>query len=181
MFRKILVAVDRSDLNRLVFDRSLALAKSLAAPLVLLNVLSPEEEESPNMPVLIGQDFYSGGLDRSVVEIYQELWQEYANRSLTILRSLAEEATAAGISTEVMQRLGSPGRIICDVAQELDVDLIILGRRGRSGLNELFLGSVSNYVMHHAPCSVLTIHRQTQAAGDQAPTPDVTTVSPQQD
>lgn len=177
MFRKLLVAVDRSDLSHSVFDRGLALAKSMAARLVLLNVLSPEEEESPNMPVLIGQDFYSGGLDRSVVEIYQELWQGYADRGLAMLRSLADEATAAGVSTEMTQRLGSPGRIICEVAQELDVDLIILGRRGRSGLNELLLGSVSNYVMHHAPCSVLTVHRRPPDASNHATTPEATTVS----
>lgn len=33
-----------------------------------------------------------------------------------------------------------------------------IDRHGRSGLSELLLGSVSNYVVHHAPCSVLTIH-----------------------
>jgi len=35
--------------------------------------------------------------------------------------------------------------------------LVVVGRRGHSGLSELFLGSVSNYVLHRAPCSVLTI------------------------
>jgi len=35
--------------------------------------------------------------------------------------------------------------------------VIMIGRHGRTGLAEFFLGSVSNYVMHHAPCSVLTI------------------------
>ncbi|MEO0350033.1 MAG: universal stress protein, partial [Cyanobacteria bacterium P01_A01_bin.15] len=38
-----------------------------------------------------------------------------------------------------------------------NADLIMMGRRGRSGFSELLLGSVSNYVMHHAPCSVLTV------------------------
>ncbi|RMG10302.1 MAG: universal stress protein, partial [Cyanobacteria bacterium J055] len=35
--------------------------------------------------------------------------------------------------------------------------LIIVGRRGRQGIEEAVLGSVSNYVVHHAPCSVLAI------------------------
>ncbi|NEO65320.1 MAG: universal stress protein, partial [Moorea sp. SIO4G2] len=35
--------------------------------------------------------------------------------------------------------------------------LIVLGRRGLGGLKEMVLGSVSNYVVHHAPCSVLVV------------------------
>ncbi|MCZ8054719.1 MAG: universal stress protein, partial [Microcystis sp. LE19-12.2C] len=52
-------------------------------------------------------------------------------------------------------------KTICKVAREENIDLIVIGRRGRSGLGELFLGSVSNYVLHHAPCSVLIVqHHQ---------------------
>jgi nucleotide-binding universal stress UspA family protein len=40
-----------------------------------------------------------------------------------------------------------------------------MGRRGRTGLSELFLGSVSNYVTHHAPCSVLTLKLQLAHSG----------------
>ena len=55
-------------------------------------------------------------------------------------------------------RQGDPKDVVCQVADEIDADLIIMGRRGRSGLAELFLGSVSNYVLHHAPCSVHIVH-----------------------
>jgi nucleotide-binding universal stress UspA family protein len=37
----------------------------------------------------------------------------------------------------------------------LEADLIIVGRKDRSGLEELLLGSVSSDVVHHAPCAVL--------------------------
>lgn len=47
--------------------------------------------------------------------------------------------------------------MICDVARSWKADLIVLGRRGYSGVKELFLGSVSNYVLHHTPCSILTV------------------------
>lgn len=49
--------------------------------------------------------------------------------------------------------------MICELARNWNADLIILGRRGRTGLSELLLGSVSNYVLHHAPCSVLTVQQ----------------------
>ena len=34
---------------------------------------------------------------------------------------------------------------------------MVIGRRGHKNISEMFLGSVSNYVMHHAPCSVLVV------------------------
>jgi nucleotide-binding universal stress UspA family protein len=52
---------------------------------------------------------------------------------------------------------GDPGHSICESAQNWGADLIVLGRRGRTGFAEAFLGSVSNYVVHHASCSVFVI------------------------
>jgi nucleotide-binding universal stress UspA family protein len=166
MFHKILVAIDHSKLGEHVFDEALTLTKATSASLVLLNVLSPEDEASPSTPILIRQESYPVGLSGRVVEIYQELWETYAKQELEMLRSLTDKAIAAGVEATFQQVLGSPSRIICELARELAVDLIILGRRGRSGLNELILGSVSNYVLHHAPCSVLTVHRQSQTTVD---------------
>jgi nucleotide-binding universal stress UspA family protein len=47
--------------------------------------------------------------------------------------------------------------MICQVAKDWGAELIMVGRRGNSGLSELILGSVSNYVVHHAHCSVLIV------------------------
>lgn len=52
---------------------------------------------------------------------------------------------------------GAPGYQICTLANEWQIDLIVMGRKGHSGLAELFIGSVSNYVLHHAHCSVLVV------------------------
>lgn len=164
MFKKILVAIDHSKLGQCVFSEALDLAKSLSASLLLLNVLSPEDESSPSTAMLNQSAFYTGEAGKGMVEIYEELWQSYAEQELAMLRSLANQATAIGLDVTVYQKFGDPSRIICDLARELNVDLIMLGRRGRSGLNELILGSVSNYTLHHAPCSVLTIHRHRQTA-----------------
>lgn len=162
MFHKILAAIDDSDLSLCVFNDALALAKATAAHLVLLNVLSTDDEASPNPPFLSGYALYPDALSRSIVENYQDLWKNYAQKELEMLRSLTEQATTAGVEATFRQSFGSPSRVICDLARDLDADLVIVGRHGRSGLNELILGSVSNYVLHHAPCSVLTIHRQPQ-------------------
>ncbi|MEM7592653.1 MAG: universal stress protein, partial [Cyanobacteria bacterium P01_A01_bin.83] len=55
---------------------------------------------------------------------------------------------------------GQPAQQICESAKEWQADLIVIGSHGRKGLNELIVGSVSNYVSHHVPCAVLLVHQQ---------------------
>jgi nucleotide-binding universal stress UspA family protein len=62
-----------------------------------------------------------------------------------------------GIAVTTQHILGNPTSVICSVACELGIDTIIIGRGGRNGIAEAVLGSVSNYVFHHAPCSVWAI------------------------
>jgi nucleotide-binding universal stress UspA family protein len=158
MFHKILVALDTSTSSKSVFDEALALAKALQANLTLLHVLSPEEEGSPDISFLSSPEYYVGlGMSTEILEMQQKRWEKFVNQGLEMLRSRADEATANGVSTEFTQTPGSCGRTICEFADNGRYDLIVIGRRGRSGLSELVLGSVSNYVLHHAPCSVLTV------------------------
>jgi len=50
---------------------------------------------------------------------------------------------------------GDPGRAICDLAEEIAADVVVMGTRGHGGLRRAVLGSVSDFVVRHAPCSVL--------------------------
>lgn len=158
MFHKILVAIDRSETSTQVFDEAIALAQADGADLMLLHVLSAEEEGSPDIYLMPSVEYYPA-LRANSWEFYQKQWQAFENQGLDLLRSHTEAATAAGVRTEFTQVSGSPGRTICDLARNWSADLIVMGRRGRSGLSELILGSVSNYVLHHAPCSVLIVQR----------------------
>ncbi|MBD2342533.1 universal stress protein [Anabaena subtropica] len=153
MLKKILVALDRSEIGQQVFEQALVLAKATQAKLLLLHVLSPEEEGSPRIPMVSNYDYYPG-LSGQSFEIYQKQWDNFKAEGVGMLQTLSAKANTAGVSTEFLQTLGNPGRTICKLARNWDADLIIMGHRGLSGLKELFLGSVSNYVLHHAPCSV---------------------------
>ncbi|MBG1239845.1 universal stress protein [Nostoc sp. NZL] len=157
MFKKILAALERSEIGQQVFEEALDLAKLTQASLMLVHVLSPEEEGSPYLPMLSNFDYYPG-LSSQSFELYQKQWDAFKNEGIKMLQSFCAQANTAGVTTEFTQNIGNPGRIICDLAHSYGADLIVMGRRGRSGLAELFLGSVSNYVLHHAPCSVHVVH-----------------------
>ncbi|MUG98562.1 universal stress protein [Scytonema sp. UIC 10036] len=155
MFKKILIALDRSEIGKYVFEQGFGLAKMTGASLLLLHVLSNEEEGSPYIPVSTFQ--YYPAMWEQVSEFHQQEWDRWKNQSVEMLQALCAQANTANVNAEFRQIPGNPSRAICDLAKTWDADLIVIGRRGHSGLAELLLGSVSNYVLHHAPCSVYVV------------------------
>ena len=165
MFRKVLVALDSSASSNLIFQEALSLAEVAGATMMLLHVLSPEEDGSPGISRLSGVEYYPG-LSSEMIVTYRKQWEEFEAKCLAKLRSQVEKAMAQGVQAEFTQTPGSSGRTICDLAHTWDADLIVMGSRGRSGFTELILGSISSYVMHHAPCSVLVVHPQHHAQSE---------------
>ncbi len=64
-----------------------------------------------------------------------------------------------GFTANSMVLAGPPGPTIVAFASDWDVDLVIMGSHGRTGLARLLLGSVARSVLHHATCSVLVVRR----------------------
>ncbi|MEL6384175.1 MAG: universal stress protein [Cyanobacteria bacterium J06626_18] len=163
MYQKILVALDHSQVRPTLLDEAIGMAKAMNAGLMLVHVLSAYDDASPGLPVR-GYHSYYPIVNSTAWETYRERWSDYEQSRLEELKTIAEEANAVGVQAELTQTAGDPGRVICDVARSWGADLIVVGNRGRAGLTEFLLGSVSNYVMHHAPCSVLVAHNATAEA-----------------
>ena len=150
-YEKILVAIDHSPQSELVFEQALEIAKKEEAALMLFHCLSFETQ---------GVGSYGDILGFELINVSQEL-QKLLNQEIEEARKwladYCQKATTQGIPTEWELKIGEPGNRIRDLANAWDADLIVVGRRGRRGLAEIVLGSVSSYVVHHAPCSVLVV------------------------
>ncbi|MGI0491861.1 universal stress protein [Alkalinema pantanalense CENA528] len=157
MFNKLLVALDHSPMADRVMAKAMAIGQANQAELLLLHVLSGEEEDSP-LPIPPGAEeiYWAPGTGFNL-DIWRKQWETYEQECLDQLHQRSALAQTAGIATQVKQIAGSPGRSICHQAKVWGADLIVIGHRGRLGLQELILGSVSNYILHHAPCAVLTV------------------------
>lgn len=159
MFQNILVAIDMSEMADDVFAKALSLAQTHQSKLFLVHVISGEEDNSPlPVPPDIGE-LYPAAHNELTLEMWQKQWDDYIKEGLNLLKDYQEKATLSNVQADYHQCQGSPARTICKLAKEHNIDLIVIGRRGRTGISEMFLGSVSNYVLHHAPCSVLTIQK----------------------
>ena len=156
MFERLLVALDGSFFADRVLDEAIDLAKAIDCKVMLLHVLSSEEEGAPQPTSIdLGRARLSGS--RDLLTAFRESWKQYEQACLQRLIRYADYAKSKGIDVEWTQQPGSAGRLICDIATVWHADLIMMGRHGRVGLNELLMGSVSNYVTHHAGCAVLLI------------------------
>ena len=69
----------------------------------------------------------------------------------------AEERASDDIETERVMETGSPAPVIADVAEEYNVDLIVMGSRGLGLVKGVLLGSVSQYVVENAKCAVMVV------------------------
>lgn len=158
-YDKILVAVEpeaegKSKLNdSQVLAQGIALAKKDNSSLLIFHSI---DSLLTREDVLVGINvagLYAG----QTLTLSDQMVKEKTAELNTWLRSLQKVATNQGIQADYEYAVGEPGKLICQLAKQHGVDLIIVGRRGRRGMSEILLGSVSNYVIHHAPCHVLVV------------------------
>lgn len=75
------------------------------------------------------------------------------------LESVKSRALNEGFDCETIISTGDPDQCIVDEAAKRKADMIIIGRRGRTGLAKLLMGEVAAKVIGHAPCKVLVVPR----------------------
>lgn len=137
-YKHILVTVDLTEECRSVADRASSLAKLFGARLSCVHVIEP-------LSLAYGGDI---PMDLSTI---QEQIQDTAQSHLS------EFAQSMGIAKEDQYLVfGRPEVEIHALAEQIPVDLIIVGSHGRQGL-ALLLGSTANGVLHGAACDVLAV------------------------
>lgn len=144
MSKQILVAVDGSEQSEAAIDY---VAKEYPqASVVFIHVIDPVEAG------------YTAG--PSAVPGYSEEWYEESEAAAEeLFNEAVERATAAGLegTTETVTEVGRPARSIVEYAEEADVDHIVLGSHGRSGVTRVLLGSVAETVVRRSPVPVTVV------------------------
>ncbi|MEG4026139.1 universal stress protein [Microcoleus sp. S13C4] len=156
-FKKIFAALDDSELGHRVFTQALELALSDRAQVMLFNCVTVSTVGQTAVPIPVDLGMNVELMDQAYQAQRLRLESEVKHAS-GLLKNYCDAAAKKGLQVEFDCKMdGDPGHCICESAENWGADLIVLGRRGRTGLAEAFLGSVSNYVVHHASCSVFVI------------------------
>ncbi len=148
--KRILSPVDGSKNSDLAVEESGILAKKFKANLTLLYVAHTETSFSRQYA-----DEYADDSNVSYMsEIDKKEADEIVKRWVEILKKL-------GVKPETAIRMGEPANEILEFATENDIDHIVMGSRGLSGIKKFLMGSVSTRVMEHSRCSVLIVKGET--------------------
>jgi nucleotide-binding universal stress UspA family protein len=144
----ILVPIDFSTYAEQALDYALAFAQKLQARVTLLHVIQP--------PLGVGADM---GVWPSPAFV-----QDLETAITGDMEGYLARVTAAGLEGEIVVVHGVPFQAIIDTAKALQVNLIIMGTHGRTGLSHVLLGSVAEKVVRLAPCPVLVARQPTPIA-----------------
>lgn len=143
MYDRILVPTDGSEGAEPAVDHAIELAAAFDATVHALYVVDTaafaDLDEAAVESDLVTESLTEGGRDA--------------------VDRVAERAREAGVEAETMVTRGRPVGTILDYAADHDVDVIVMGTHGRSGLDRLLLGSVTEKVVRKSRIPVLTVRR----------------------
>lgn len=140
---KILMAVDGSDYTQYMLEYVAAQSGWLgeADKVTVVTVVPP-------LPVRV-----RGLMDEAGAQAY------YRDEAAVALQSVLEFADQHHWKPFIVHRVGSPAKVISDMASEEGMELIVMGSHGHSALGSLLLGSVTARVLAQSKVPVLVIRR----------------------
>jgi nucleotide-binding universal stress UspA family protein len=140
-FRRIVVPVDFSPVS----EKAIETAKAVAAKGAVIQLLHYWA-----LPV------YTGDAEGHFP--IAELSVQLQRQSEVDLEALRARHASAEVDIAAETQQSSPRQAIRNYLEENDTDLVVMGSRGRKGFKRFLLGSVAEYTIRHAPCSVLVVH-----------------------
>lgn len=137
-FKKILVPLDDSEHSRKAFRYALGLAQGQKPHVALLHSVG-------RIPMLIGG------------EPRKDLLADLVREAEKLLAPYVKKLREVGVEPAIIIKEGRAGEVIVQEAKSGEYDLIVMGSRGLSSLEELLMGSDAQRVLSTAHCPVLII------------------------
>ncbi|WP_101294056.1 universal stress protein [Halegenticoccus soli] len=147
MYERILVPTDGSNVAQAAVDHALDLAEKYGAEIHALFVVDINAVSITLGPEQV--DRLSQGQFGQMTEL-----REKAESATGYVRQLGEER---GIDVVEHHAGGTPHEMIADYAEDHDVDLIVMGSHGRSGVRRALLGSVTERTLRSTSIPVLVV------------------------
>jgi len=144
MFRKILYPTDFSDTAEKAIPFLKQLKDTGTEEVIILHIIDTYRLRIPSIYTPTNLISF---IDKMLIEATEKA------------KKVADVLTDAGIGTRIRIEQGLPSREILRVEDEEDVSIIVIGSHGRSNIEEMFLGSVSENVMRKSKSPVLVVKR----------------------
>ncbi|MBU0768100.1 MAG: universal stress protein [Proteobacteria bacterium] len=134
---RILVAVDGSEYTDIIVDQAISMGRICNSVIFAISVVALYPESVAYAP---------------------QLEEEVSKNTRKLLENVKSRIEKENIKCETIVRLdGQPHQPIVEEAKERNIDLIVMGTRGMTGLKKVLMGSVAQKVIGYAPCPVMVV------------------------
>lgn len=141
MIKHILFPNDGSDNSQKALQYVKEVALKFGAKVTVATIY-----ESPLLNGIEIVPYTFSELEKSIREIAED-----------ILEKAHKDLNESGIPCDTRLEQGDPGKVVVELCENNDFDLIVMGSRGLGTVKSFLLGSVSNYVLHHTNCPMMLI------------------------
>ncbi len=148
--KKILVPVDYSKTSTIAFDVAFDIAKKSGAEIIAMNVV----EEITTESYRVTGEWHKADWEDRIFTF------ELLKKSKAQLEKLVTDPKYAAVKITGEQRVGNPYHGITTIVTEKKVDLVVMGTRGLTKLEEMVIGTNTEKVVRHSRCPVLTVHKK---------------------
>jgi nucleotide-binding universal stress UspA family protein len=148
--KKMLIAIDESEYRGKVIGYGLKLAKSLGADVTVTHVIDRSSVTAlGDLGGLLG--YYESGN-----RVYERELAKHAKELLSEADALAKKQ-GMKINMHVISNASSITEGIIDYASSTNMDLIVIGTKGRTAAHKFLVGGIANKIIDHAHCPVLAV------------------------
>lgn len=133
-WQRVLIPTDGSRYSEKAVDKAIDFARSYGGELKVISVVDVPSELYAESPKTV---------------------EDLINKARVYVEDVIKQTE--GIKTETFVREGEAHRIIIELANEQNINVIVMGSHGRTGIKRLLMGSVTEGVIGHSPCPVLVV------------------------
>ncbi|MGL5296907.1 MAG: universal stress protein [Culicoidibacterales bacterium] len=152
LYKRVIVGIDTSEASMHAFERGLAFARESRAELVLMSAVHLTTDAEIAGPIM-----NEVGFSQMVVQS-NEINQAAVERRRQFVDQLAIKAREAGVEqVSVDVELAQAVDLLLETYDNYEQTLIVLGATNKKGIQSILLGSVSKFVVSHAPCDVFVV------------------------
>jgi nucleotide-binding universal stress UspA family protein len=149
---RILITTDGSDFSRAAVEKCCQMV--VKPEETAIKIVSVYEVTLP-LDVFPSPTEFSERLENSA----REQAEEFAEQSAALIRSFFPNSKI-DLTTQIS--MGAPEQILIETARQWNADLVVVGSHGRGFWGRMLLGSTTDALVHHAPCSVLVVRKPTE-------------------
>ncbi|MGD2029469.1 MAG: universal stress protein [Desulfobacterales bacterium] len=143
---KIMVACDFSEYSKQSLKYAAELAEDLKAEIIITHVINERDVNSVRMAAM-----YSGAISEN------DFIQDKMESRLTRIDELIEEISASHLPIKKVIKIGIPFRELIQTVRDEGANLVVMGPKGRSNIEDILFGSTAEKMFRHCPVPLLSI------------------------